>query len=46
MLLTDLNPNFVGHGGVGISRRLEDGNREPITYRDGVAISVDCPCGT
>ena len=45
MFLTDLDPNFVGYGGEGISRRLEDGTSEPIPYRAGVAISFNCPCG-
>lgn len=45
MKLTDLNPSFIGHGGEGVSKRLEDGTLEPIPYRAGVAISFDCPCG-
>lgn len=40
MKLSDLNPQFVGHGGDGITR---DG--KPVPRREGMGISFDCPCG-
>ena len=41
MKLTDLNPNWVGAGGPGITTR--DG--QPVPQQHGVGISFDCPCG-
>jgi len=41
MKLTELNPRWVGAGGEGISDK--DGN--PVSKREGVGISFDCPCG-
>jgi hypothetical protein len=41
MKLTDLNPEFVGHGG----DEMSDLQGNPIPRREGVAISFDCPCG-
>lgn len=40
MKLTDLNPNFVGAGGEGVTR---DG--QPVPERHGIGVSFDCPCG-
>jgi len=41
MKLTDLNPNWVGAGGPGISHA----DRTPVEKRSGVGMSFDCPCG-
>ena len=42
MKLTDLNAQFIGHGGDGVADK--DGN--PIPFRPGVAVYFDCPkCG-
>jgi len=43
--LTDLNPRFVGAGGVGVFRLGEKGNHVPVPERTGVGVSFDCPCG-
>lgn len=40
MKLTDLNPNWVGSGGEGITR---DG--APVPRREGIGVMFDCPCG-
>ena len=40
MKLTDLNPQWLGNGGEGITR-----NGEPVPYRPGVSLMFDCPCG-
>lgn len=40
MKLTDLNPQFIGAGGEGITR---DG--EPVPERRGIGITFNCPCG-
>ena len=41
MRLTELNPNWVGHGGEGVS----DKSGKAIPYQHGVGITFDCPCG-
>ena len=41
MKLIDLDPNWVGAGGEGITR-----NGLPVPRRDGVGISFNCPCGS
>lgn len=41
MRLADLEPQFVGAGGEGISDK--DGN--PVPRREGVALVFKCPCG-
>ena len=41
MKLTELNPEFVGHGGEGVS----DANGQPVPRREQVGIQFDCPCG-
>jgi hypothetical protein len=41
MKLTDLDPQWVGAGGDGISDR--DGR--PVPARHGVGLSLNCPCG-
>lgn len=41
MKLTDLNPQWVGAGGAGIT----DGNGNPVPERRGLGITFDCPCG-
>lgn len=41
MRLTDLDPRWVGHGGEGVF----DAEHKPIPWREGVAVSFDCPCG-
>jgi hypothetical protein len=40
MRLTELNPEFVGSGGEGVTR-----NGVPLPRREGVALNFDCPCG-
>lgn len=40
MKLTDLNPHWVGAGGVGIYNA--DGS--PAPRRHGIGLSFDCPC--
>lgn len=40
MKLTDLNPEWSGCGGEGISNAAG-----PVPRRDRVAILLDCPCG-
>ena len=42
MKLTDLNPEFVGHGGDSLA---DDKDGNPIPRREAVALSFDCPCG-
>lgn len=41
MKLVDLNPSFVGTGGEGIT----DANGDPVPRREGIGLSLDCPCG-
>lgn len=41
MRLVDLNPQFLGAGGEGVTRA--DGS--PAPERDGVGVEFDCPCG-
>lgn len=41
MKLTDLNPRFVGTGGVGVT----DKHGNPVPYRAAVGLAFDCPCG-
>ena len=41
MRLIDLNPQWVCHGGEGVS----DGHGNPIPLRERVGLSFDCPCG-
>lgn len=41
MKLTDLHPEFIGHGGEGVSD--SDGN--PVPRREGCGLICDCPCG-
>lgn len=41
MKLTELNPQWLGSGGDGVSDR--DGN--PVPVREGVMLTLDCPCG-
>ena len=41
MRLTDLNPEFFGAGGEGISTAAGD----PVPRRHGVGMVFDCPCG-
>lgn len=40
MKLTDLNPEWVGCGGEGVTQ-----NGQPVPRRERVAVSFDCPCG-
>lgn len=40
MKLTDLNPRWVDAGGEGITR-----NGQPVPWRRGVGMTLDCPCG-
>lgn len=40
MKLTDLNPQWVGAGGPGVTR-----NGKPVTERHGIGLTFDCPCG-
>lgn len=42
MKFTELNPQWVGTGGEGITDK--DGN--PVPYREKVAIIFKCPCGS
>ena len=42
MKLTDLNPEWLGTGGTGIT---EIATGLPIPRREGTHISFDCPCG-
>ncbi len=42
MRLTDLNPNWVGAGGEGIS----DKDGYPVPERHGIGMTFDCPCGS
>lgn len=44
MKLTELNPQWVGHGGEGVFMTSSEGP-VPIPRRERVAISMDCPCG-
>lgn len=41
MRLADLNPQFLGSGGEGVTRA--DGS--PAPERHGVGVLLDCPCG-
>lgn len=41
MKLIELNPEWVGHGGEGVT----DKNGNPVPRREGVAVEFDCPCG-
>lgn len=42
MRLTELNAQFIGHGGEGVT----DKDGKPVPHREGVAIYFDCPkCG-
>lgn len=41
MKLTELDPQFLGAGGEGIS----DAQGNPVPARHGVGIGFDCPCG-
>lgn len=41
MRLVDLHPEFVCHGGAGVT----DAAGEPIPRTEGVGIILDCPCG-
>lgn len=38
--LIDFNPSFLGTGGDGVTR-----NGKPVSRREGVGLSFDCPCG-
>lgn len=40
--LTDLNPQFVSHGGEGVTNTKTG---EPVPYQDKIGIGFDCPCG-
>lgn len=40
MKLTELNPQFVGHGGEGITYK-----GKPVPHQAGVGLAFDCPCG-
>jgi hypothetical protein len=40
MRLVDLDPQFVGGGGEGVS---QDG--QPVPRREGVGLAFTCPCG-
>jgi hypothetical protein len=40
MRLVDLNPQWVGYGGEGIT---QDG--QPVPRREKVGVEFDCPCG-
>jgi hypothetical protein len=39
--LTDLNPQWIGCGGLGVL----DANKNPIPRREAVALEFNCPCG-
>lgn len=41
MKLTDLNPQWIGSGGEGVT----DSNGNPVPAREGVGMIFDCPCG-
>jgi len=43
MRLVDLNPEWVGSGGPGVTNS-SDGS--PVPRRERVAIDMDCPCGS
>ena len=45
MRLTELNPNWCGHGGEGSFTRGDDGELIPIPERTRVGLTYDCPCG-
>jgi hypothetical protein len=40
--LTDLHPQFIGHGGEGV---FTGPNLDPVPRREGVGLICDCPCG-
>lgn len=40
MKLTDLNPEWCGAGGDGVTQ-----NGQPVPRREGVGVIFDCPCG-
>lgn len=40
MKLTDLEPQFIGAGGEGVTR-----GGQPVPRRDGVGLLCRCPCG-
>lgn len=42
MRLVDLDPQFLGSGGEGLTDSLTG---LPVPYQHGVGISYDCPCG-
>lgn len=42
MRLTELNPEFLGNGGEGVT---ETATGLPVPRREGVALELDCPCG-
>jgi len=39
MKLSELNAQFVGSGGEGITH-----NGQPVPYRHGIAVMMECPC--
>jgi hypothetical protein len=41
MKFTELNPQWVGAGGEGIS----DSQGHPVPARQGIGVHFDCPCG-
>lgn len=41
MKLVDLHPEWIGHGGEGVT----DLNGKPVPYQAGVGVMFDCPCG-
>lgn len=44
--LTDLNPQWLGHGGEHVYASKEDAEvGKSIPYRDKVGVEFDCPCG-
>lgn len=42
MRLAELNPEFLGNGGDGVT---EIATGKPVPWREGVALAFDCPCG-
>ena len=42
MRLLDLDPNWVGAGGEGVTR---SDTGEPVPRREGVGVMFKCPCG-
>lgn len=43
--LSDLNPRWLAAGGVGVYRRNDKGELEPVGRRHGVGMRFECPCG-